>query len=405
LTPKEKINDPASYQQVNQRYSDSKAWEEGYQKISLEFNDLKNTRSKAALIRKKILEDLHKFIVEFESKAKSNGLKVLYAITDADALSACFNIISKNEIQDIHYNPDRLLKEIGFLDKVKSSTIPHNELKIDYQHESNKKSVFITGADFIISESGHIKLFDHDGIYNNYLQNNQNIEIYFVGIEQVLASESDFDFFSQIMSSFKYNKRNIPLIQSIESGHNSLPTNQDIKTDRYIIIIDNGRTDILNQPEQSTLLSCIHCGACSNVCPITKQIGTEPYGNSLIGPIGAASNMFSLGINTFQYLSEASTLCGACSDVCPVNIPIHKIILYNRQKIDENNTVNPVDNSLWFIWKKNMLNRDSFNDRGLMMKFQFNKFFLGNKLLEGNKLTKKSFNEQYKEKNSTPNPK
>ena len=52
-----------------------------------------------------------------------------------------------------------------------------------------------------------------------------------------------------------------------------------------------------------------------------------------------------------------------------------------------------------------MLNRDSFNDRGLMMKFQFNKFFLGNKLLEGNKLTKKSFNEQYKEKNSTPSPK
>src|SRR5665811_2291599 len=55
----------------------------------------------------------------------------------------------------------------------------------------------------------------------------------------------------------------------------------------YVILLDNGRTNILANPKQRESLYCIRCGACLNACPVYKNIGGHTYGVTYSGPIGS----------------------------------------------------------------------------------------------------------------------
>ena len=54
----------------------------------------------------------------------------------------------------------------------------------------------------------------------------------------------------------------------------------------HLVILDNGRSNILGSPSQEAL-NCIRCGACLNACPVYRQIGGHAYGDVYSGPIGA----------------------------------------------------------------------------------------------------------------------
>ena len=55
----------------------------------------------------------------------------------------------------------------------------------------------------------------------------------------------------------------------------------------YVILLDNGRTNILANEKQRESLYCIRCGACLNACPVYKNIGGHTYEATYSGPIGA----------------------------------------------------------------------------------------------------------------------
>jgi L-lactate dehydrogenase complex protein LldF len=106
----------------------------------------------------------------------------------------------------------------------------------------------------------------------------------------------------------------------------------------HVILLDNGRTDLLADPEQREVLRCIRCGACLNACPVYRNIGGHTYGTTYSGPIGSVLTPHLRGLNQFQHLSYASSLCGACAEVCPVKIDLHHHLLQNRR-----NAVNLAD--------------------------------------------------------------
>src|SRR5207253_6853323 len=103
----------------------------------------------------------------------------------------------------------------------------------------------------------------------------------------------------------------------------------------HIILLDNGRSRMLENPITRQSLACIRCGACLNACPVYQQIGGHAYGSVYPGPIGAVITPQLIGISKATQLPYASTLCGACREVCPVKIDIPALLLHLRAEIVE----------------------------------------------------------------------
>jgi L-lactate dehydrogenase complex protein LldF len=125
----------------------------------------------------------------------------------------------------------------------------------------------------------------------------------------------------------------------------------------YVILLDNGRTEVLARKHQRRALSCIRCGACLNTCPVYKTIGGHSYGTTYSGPIGSVITPWLKGMNDYKHLSYASSLCGSCSEVCPVKINLHELLLYNRNDSVKQGYNSVFDSISMFGWKKIMLNR------------------------------------------------
>jgi L-lactate dehydrogenase complex protein LldF len=102
----------------------------------------------------------------------------------------------------------------------------------------------------------------------------------------------------------------------------------------HLVIVDNGRSEILGS-EFRSILQCIRCGACINVCPVYRHIGGLSYGSVYPGPVGAVLTPLLAGYEDFQELPYASSLCGACTEACPVKIPLHELLIKHRQVIVE----------------------------------------------------------------------
>jgi L-lactate dehydrogenase complex protein LldF len=99
------------------------------------------------------------------------------------------------------------------------------------------------------------------------------------------------------------------------------------------VIIDNGRSRILADPEFREVLACIRCGACLNICPVYGHIGGHAYHSPYSGPIGAVVTPLLQGINHHADLCKGETLCGACRDVCPVEIDLPRMLAALRHKL------------------------------------------------------------------------
>jgi L-lactate dehydrogenase complex protein LldF len=103
--------------------------------------------------------------------------------------------------------------------------------------------------------------------------------------------------------------------------------------DFHLVLLDNGRTPTLADPDGRSALRCIRCSACLNVCPVYERAGGHAYGSVYPGPIGAVLSPQLTGVEDNASLPFASTLCGACYDVCPVAIDIPTMLVHLRERV------------------------------------------------------------------------
>ena len=97
----------------------------------------------------------------------------------------------------------------------------------------------------------------------------------------------------------------------------------------YVILVDNGRTRLLKEEIQRSVFNCIHCGACTALCPVFKHVNSS---NELYGPLNCVVNPIRDGFDEAGYMAFACTLCGKCTEVCPAKIDFQEMILYNRKE-------------------------------------------------------------------------
>jgi L-lactate dehydrogenase complex protein LldF len=123
----------------------------------------------------------------------------------------------------------------------------------------------------------------------------------------------------------------------------------------YVVLVDNGRSQLLADAEQREVLHCIRCGACLNICPVFRHVGGHTYGTTYPGPIGSVLTPHLNGIKEFKHLSYASSLCGACTSVCPVKIDLHHHLLQNRRNATEAGATKSSERMMFRAWRSAML--------------------------------------------------
>jgi L-lactate dehydrogenase complex protein LldF len=144
----------------------------------------------------------------------------------------------------------------------------------------------------------------------------------------------------------------------------------------YVILLDNGRTELLQHAQSREALYCIRCGSCLNACPVYKNIGGHSYETTYSGPIGKVITPWLKGMHNYKHLSYASSLCGNCTEVCPVKINLHELLLDNRHEAVAQGESALAERLAWKGWKFAMLNKGLMNLAGAGAKnFAVNKIF------------------------------
>ena len=189
--------------------------------------------------------------------------------------------------------------------------------------------VAISGANFAVAETGSVGVVESEG-NGRMCVSLPEVLISLVGIEKIIPTFQDLEVFLQLLPRSATGERMNPY-NSIWTG----VVDGDGPQEFHVVLLDNGRTNLMTDPESRETLYCIRCGACLNACPVYRQTGGHAYGSVYGGPIGAILTPQLQSMEHSQSLPYASSLCGACYEVCPVKINIPEILIHLRGRIVE----------------------------------------------------------------------
>lgn len=419
-----------------------------------QFTQLDNAREKAKNIKWKALENLDKQLETFETTILRRGAKVIWAETAEDALNEilkiceaknCSTIVKSKSMvtEEIHLN--KFLKErniesvetdlgeyiqqlddeppyhivtpamhkskedVARLFEEKLGTAPGlspTQLTLVAREKLREKytqaEIGITGANFIVADIGGIAVTENEG--NARLSCAwPKTHIAIVGIEKVIPSLTDLALFWPLLATYGTGQT-ITVYNSIITGPRQA-WELDGPEEMYVILLDNGRTNLLANPKARESLYCIRCGACLNACPVYKNIGGHTYNTTYSGPIGSVITPHLKKMDDWKHLSYASSLCGNCTEVCAVKINLHELLLENRKEAVEEKYSSLGEKVAWKLWKKAMLNRSLMNiANGKTKSWVVNSFVKDWKKHRSNlQFPQQSFNQQWQEKKKKTN--
>jgi L-lactate dehydrogenase complex protein LldF len=187
--------------------------------------------------------------------------------------------------------------------------------------------VAISGANFGVAETGTICVVESEGNGRMCLTL-PRVLITVMGIEKVLAEWRDLEVFLQLLPRSSTGERMNPYT-SLWTGVRA----DDGPQEFHLVLLDNGRTDVLSDEVGRQALHCIRCSACLNSCPVYSRTGGHAYDSVYPGPIGAILTPQLRGLDDASTLPFASSLCGACKEVCPVKIDIPSVLLHLRGRV------------------------------------------------------------------------
>ncbi|MDO9634587.1 MAG: LutB/LldF family L-lactate oxidation iron-sulfur protein [Paludibacter sp.] len=345
------------------------------------YQNVEYAKTKAAAIKREVLQNWGKYLLEFEKNITANGADVLWAKDDVEANEQIVKILKENKAtllvksksmttEEIDLNHTAALAgcesietDLGefivqvagekpyhivtpamhkskgdiarlFHEKFDTPIDSTPESMTEFVREMLRKKyttaqIGVTGANFLIADIGGISVTENEG---NALMTTAfpKVHIVIAGIEKIIPKMSQLGLFYPLLAAHGTGQQ-ITAYNTIFTGPRK-KSEADGPEKMYVILLDNGRTNLYADSEAYEALACIRCGACLNACPVYKIIGGYTYDTTYSGPIGSVLTPFLKGFKDFSHLSFASTLCGKCVEVCPVKIPLTDILLSNRRK-------------------------------------------------------------------------
>ena len=336
-------------------------------------------RALASQIKAAALSDLDFYLTQFEENAKKNGITVHWA-EDAEAHNKIvLELLQKKNVKKIvksksmlteecHLNPhlekhgievidtdlgERIVQlkeeppshivmpaihikkeEIGelFHEKMnteKGATDPKyltEEARKDLRRRFLEADAGVTGVNFAIADTGAVVVCTNEG--NADLGTSlPDLHIACMGMEKIVPRLKDLSVFTRLLARSATGQ---PI--TTYTSHFRGPRKG---AEMHVVIVDNGRSNILASDEFRKSLTCIRCGACMNTCPVYRRSGGHSYGTVVPGPIGSVLSPHK-DQKEHKTLPFASSLCGSCTDVCPVKIDLHDQLLKWRKHIAQN---------------------------------------------------------------------
>ncbi len=386
-----------------------------FERSRSKFFDLENSKKKAHLIKWKTIENLERYLLDFESNFTKRGGQVIWANDAEEARNEIFKIMERHQAKSIVKSKSMAIEEIELHHFLKKQNIEIFECDFDTPSDASaeqmtieggellrqkytKADIGISGANFIIADTGSIAITENDG--NARLTTSfSKVHIALVGIEKIIPSIVDLDLFWPLVASHGTGQ-NLTVYNTILGGSRQ-EQDTDGPEEMYVILLDNGRTNILEKNDQRQALYCICGEACLNLCPTYQNIAGQTYDttyqiliDSLIPP-----NVNS--ISEFKYPAYASALCGKSFDACAVGIDYRRLALLNRRDSVQQGLIPQTEKRVWKVFTYAIQRRgliDFFSGR---TKNFFLRRFLRktwSKHLELPKLAEKSFSKQWKER-------
>ena len=414
-----------------------------------QFDNVMLARERAKNAKWRAIEKLDTYLEEFEMQITKRGAKVIWAETAAQALEEIGRICDEKNCKILVKSKSMVTEEIHlnkFLEKKGIESVetdlgeyiqqldeePPYHIVTPAMHKSKEDvaklfaeklgtspnlspealtlvarkllrekyvqaEVGVTGANFIVADIGGIAITENEG--NARLTCAwPKTHIAVVGIEKVIPSMNDLSLFWPLLATYgtgqKVTSYNTIVTGPKQSGESDGPE------EMYVILLDNGRTNLLANPKTREALYCIRCGACLNACPVYKNIGGHSYETTYSGPIGSVITPHLKDMGDYKHLSYASSLCGNCTEVCPVRINLHELLLENRHESVLEGNSSLAERLAWKAWQQSSLNRKMMNmGNGKLKNWVVNKVFKAWTIHHGDlNFSKQTFNEMWKEK-------
>lgn len=345
-------------------------------------------RSLGGEIRRHTLENLDYYLYQLSEKIKENGGFVYFAETAADAREYVKSIVKKKNAKKIVKSKSMVTEEISLneaieevggevletdlaefilqvndhdppsyivvpcLHKDKEGIREIFKAKLNYTGTSDPTEmarfvrnylrddfftadVGVTGCNFAVAESGSVSIVANEGNARLVTTLPKTL-ITVMGMERIVPTWEELDVLVTLLCRSSVGQKLTSYITGLTE-----PGGKDGPEEFHLVIVDNGRSNILGTEFQS-VLQCIRCAACINVCPVYRHIGGHAYGSIYPGPIGAVLTPLLGGYDDYRDLPYASSLCGACTEACPVKIPLHDLLIKHRRQIVEEEKKSPL---------------------------------------------------------------
>lgn len=238
---------------------------------------------------------------------------------------------NKEQIRDV------FKEKLGYTKSEKPEELALHAREV-LREEYLSADIGITGCNFAIAESGSITIVTNEG-NADLTAALPKTQITVMGMERIVPTFKEMEVLVSMLTRSAVGQR-LTSYTTVLTGPRA-EDETDGPEEFHLVIVDNGRSKILGTEFQS-VLQCIRCAACVNVCPVYRHVGGHSYGTIYSGPIGAVLAPLLGGYEEYKELPYASTLCAACSEACPVKIPLHELLHKHRQVIVEKEGKSPV---------------------------------------------------------------
>lgn len=332
--------------------------------------------------KRRVMEHLDEYLLAFEEGCRKNGMTVHWARDAAEAQAIVLKIAEENSVssvvkskslttEEIHLNKfliehgiETLETDLGeyivqLLDQIPSHlTAPalhltrkdvgrvfHEKLGVEYTEVPTEllaiaraklrekflaADMGISGVNFAIADSGSFVVIENEANARLSL-GLPKIHVAVMGIEKLIPSFEELPVFLKLLPASATGQKQTVYVNVVGGLQKSISGEGAEQV--HVILLDNGRSKILADPQLRETLFCIRCGACLNTCPIYQQVGGHAYGWVYMGPIGVTLIPQYLGTHEGRYAPFISSLCGACREICPMRIDIPHHLLKLRSQV------------------------------------------------------------------------
>ncbi len=343
-------------------------------RAAAEFGEFEQLRAAGAAIRERALARLDVLLERFEAEAVRRGARVHWAVDAAEANRIVLDIARGHGVRRIVKSKSMVTEECALNDALETAGLEvletdlgeyilqlarerpsHIIAPVIHKNREEVTELFsarhrrprstdiaalcqeareilrpqffaadmgITGANFLVAETGSVALFTNEG-NGRLVTTLPRVHVAVAGIEKVVETLGELAALARLLprsATGQAISNYFTLLTGVRGA-----TESDGPEAFHIVLLDNGRSRLLGS-ELHPILRCIRCGACLNHCPVYQTVGGHAYGWVYPGPMGAVWTPALVGLERARELPEAATFCGQCQVACPVMIPLPDLL-------------------------------------------------------------------------------